>query len=160
MRSIRRTAIIGAVAAAIIAGSVATYASAQNTTAVDEQQPLVEDFSYPDADRIATEREITLIKGDGHMVLVDCVPNATGQIALRSSAHSNLICFKVTGSTGRLSLSLPEVYSIRGDGTHSGEATVTTDDGATTSKTPIGKNAWTPINAGDGATLLELRAWT
>lgn len=163
MRSIRRTATAGAATIAIaaaIAGSVGAYASAQSTSAADEQQPLVENFDYPGADRVLAERGITLLKGDGHILLVDCATNATGQIALRSSRHAGPICFQVTGSTGWLSMSIPEVYSIRGDGNHAGEATITTDEGGTTSKTTVNKNAWTPINAGEGATLLELRAWT
>lgn len=159
MRSMRKTSVAGVLAiVAVIAGSVTTYSFAQEGPA-DEPPPLVEDYAYPGADQIFAERGITLLKGDGHILLADCAASATGQIALRSSQHADPICFKVTGATGWLSMSIPEVYSVKGDG-HSAEATLTTDEGATTSKTPITKNAWTPINAGDGATLLELKAWT
>ena len=159
VRSVRRgTIAVVAAAAAVVVGTVGVYAVAQD--AADDQQPsLVEDFAYPGADKILAERGIKLLKGDGHILLAECVTNATGQIALRSSQHSDLICFKVTGTTGWLSLEIPEVYSIKGDG-HLGEATITTDEGATTRKETIKKNEWTPINSGDGGTLLELKAWT
>ncbi|MEV6239690.1 hypothetical protein [Lentzea sp. NPDC051838] len=145
-------------AAAVVLGTVGVYAMAQD--APNDQQPsLVEDFAYPGADKILAEKGITLLKGDGHILLENCVTNATGQIALRSSQHAEPICFKVTGATGWLSLSIPEVYSIKGDG-HKGEAKITTDEGATTRTEPIKVNNWTPINSGDGGTLLELKAWS
>ncbi|HEX8869506.1 MAG TPA: hypothetical protein VF821_27840 [Lentzea sp.] len=144
-------------AAAVVLGTVGVYAMAQD--APDEQQSLVEDFAYPGADKILAERGITLLKGDGHILLDNCATNQTGQIALRSSQHTDLICFKVTGATGWLSLSIPEVYSIKGDG-HKGEAKITTDEGATSRTETLKQNTWNPINSGDGGTLLELKAWS
>ncbi|WP_146044285.1 hypothetical protein [Amycolatopsis sp. BJA-103] len=116
---------------------------------------LVEDFAYPGADKLLADRGIALIKGDGHILLVDCSPGGAGQVVLSSSAFADPICFKVTGAVGYLSMSIPEVYSIKGDD-HAAIATVSVA-GSAPRDTEIKKNLWTPINAGDGATLLELK---
>lgn len=147
-------------AAAGTAGTApaATGVGAGAGVAEDRQSPAVEDYAYPDADAILAARVITLISGDGRILLADCAPGAVGQIALRSTRIQGAVCFTVRGVAGELTLSITEVYSIKGDG-HFVTATISID-GDTSTPTTIRKNEWTPVNAGDGATLLELKAWT
>ncbi|MCO1577905.1 hypothetical protein M8C13_19305 [Crossiella sp. SN42] len=117
----------------------------------------MERYLYPGSDRIFAERGIRLISGDGHIVLTTCVPGGAGQVVVNSTKFADPVCFQVTGATGSLTMSIPEVYSIKGDG-HFGKATVTTGSAQTT--TEIKKNSWTPINGGDGATLLKIETWS
>jgi hypothetical protein len=127
-------------------------ASRAETAAADGPPSIVEDISYPGAEKILAERGITLIIGDGHIQLADCVPGGVGQLVARSTAFNDPICFKATGP-GWLTVSIPEVFSIKGD-SHTGTATVTTDKGTQT--TVLKKEFWNPINAGDGGTLIKL----
>jgi hypothetical protein len=108
-----------------------------------ESQSLVEDFSYPNADRILAEQNVRLISGDGHIILVDCATPVEGDIGLLKVRTTNeaigsdgigRVCFKILGSTGLLNLEVPGVYEIRGDGQKSGTghqvtATVKPEDG-------------------------------
>ncbi|MGW2615062.1 hypothetical protein [Streptomyces sp. NPDC001500] len=74
----------------------------------------VEDFDYPNADRILTEKNIRLKRGDGHIVLAPCV-SGTGQLEVYARGRTDRICFRVTGDSGRLTLEIPSVYAIRGN---------------------------------------------
>ncbi|MBP2471794.1 hypothetical protein JOF53_000666 [Crossiella equi] len=122
--------------------------------AADNPPPMEEDYDYPGADRILAERGIKLLKGNGVILLTDCVAGHTNQIVLSSSAFTSPICFKAGTGAGLLTMDIPEVYSIRGD-SHTGSAKATA--GGTTSTVTITANRWNPVNNGDGATLLELR---
>ncbi|MEW2062446.1 hypothetical protein AB0899_17010 [Streptomyces sp. NPDC007002] len=73
----------------------------------------VEDFTYPNADEILTERGFLLKRGDGHIVLADC---ASGTNLLRFLARGREdVCFKVTGDEGFLTLELDSVHGVRTD---------------------------------------------
>lgn len=143
--------------AAVLAGTEIVSATQADSPATAEPPPIVEDYSYPGAAAIFAERGIKLISGDGHIMLTDCTPGNSGLIAVSSSQLTDQFCFKVSGPVGNLKLFVPEVYSIKGD-SHSATATVTGPSGDQT--TPIKKDSWTPINKGDGATLLELKVWS
>ncbi|MFI6307122.1 hypothetical protein ACIBCH_35000 [Amycolatopsis thailandensis] len=149
----RTPLLLIAVAAAAVFLSAGAAGPAVGAPADDVPSSIVEDYSYPDASKILAERGITLIKGDGHILLADCVPGGAGQIVARSTAFEAAICFRVTASVGRLTMSIPEVYSIKGD-SHAGTATVTTDQGTNT--TTLKKEFWNPINGGDGGVLIQL----
>ncbi|MGO4463813.1 hypothetical protein AB4039_42145, partial [Streptomyces sp. M-16] len=47
-------------------------ASAMGSVADEGPGYAIEDFGYPNADKILAERGITLKRGDGHIVLADC----------------------------------------------------------------------------------------
>ncbi|KAA2257513.1 trypsin-like serine protease [Solihabitans fulvus] len=117
--------------------------AAPNSTpaATGEQPPLVEDFTYPGADKILADYGVQLISGDGRIVFADCPtgPDTVGVILVNTAKHigtgrSGNVCFQVTGPTGHLSLKVPAVYAIQGDGLgqeqgHALRAALTTDAG-------------------------------
>ncbi|MBB5890740.1 hypothetical protein [Kutzneria kofuensis] len=141
----------------------ASTAARQSAQSADGQPSLVEDFSYPGADKILADRGIKLISGDGHLLLVDCVNVAT-LIEVHASSltdHSNdpgHYCFKVNGASGDLKLELTDAYQVKGD-SHNVQAKVSVDGQSSTVN--VDKNRWTGIGVGadsHAATLLELKA--
>ncbi|MEV5533360.1 hypothetical protein [Streptomyces prunicolor] len=155
------TAAVGALAWAALAAGLpgGSHAEAGTSAAVADSAPgyAVENFDYPQADKILAEKNIVLKRGDGHITLADCV-SGTGQLEVQARDKSK-VCFDVKGNSGWLTLELPSVYLIRGnDYTTEAEMTV----GAEEQSYDITKNAWTPVgeSADDQArewTLLELR---
>ena len=162
MRAISRALLAIAVAGAAVAVSVgASTAARQTAQSADGQPTIVEDFSYPGADKIFTDRAIKLISGDGHLLLVDCT-NVSSLIEVRASnvadhgSDPGHYCFKVNGPSGDLKLELVNAYQVKND-SHNVQATVSVD-GKTSTVTVTG---WTGIGVGDSmdaATLLELKA--
>jgi hypothetical protein len=112
------------------AGLVLAGASMPSGAVADEAPPsTVEDFAYPGAAQILAEQNVRLIGGDGHVLLVDCATPPQGDIGLLKVFTTDeeigadgigRVCFKVTASTGVLSLEVPGVYEIRGDGLRTG----------------------------------------
>jgi hypothetical protein len=166
---VRRTTIVlalSAVSAVVLSGSVAAFAGA----AADEQpSSLVEDYSYPGAAQVEAARGIKLIKGDGHISLIDCGsdPNLPPEnlILVQSSrqgtpAETNY-CFKAIGTSGLLTMEIGEVYFIRGEGERTIGAKVEVQDATPVVETErVDPGEWQPIGIGQGrgeATLLELR---
>ncbi|MFI6933969.1 hypothetical protein [Streptomyces sp. NPDC050287] len=154
------TAAVGALAwAALAAGVPGGSHAPAGTAAVADEAPgyAVEDFGYPQADKILAEKNILLKRGDGHITLADCA-TGTGQLEVQARDRSK-ICFDVKGNSGWLTLELPSVYLIRGnDYTTEADMTVGTEQ----QSYDIAKNAWTPVgeSADEQArewTLLELR---
>ncbi|MFJ9742109.1 hypothetical protein [Streptomyces sp. NPDC101166] len=114
-------------AAVLVAGTAPGYA--------------VEDFNYPQADKILAEQKIVLKRGDGHITLANCVPN-TGQLRLLVRNRPEEVCFNTTGNQGWLALELPGVYSIRGnDYSTTVDMTVGTEE----KSYEITKNTYTPV---------------
>jgi len=158
MKKKTRAASVFAAVGAIVAGLV--LATPIGSEAADEQPSLVEDFGYPDADRILATYGVKLVSGDGHILFADCSTPPVGSIGLMEvrttdplgTGGEGLICFKVTGVTGHLSLRVPAVYEIRGDGRaqgsgHKAKAEVTTEAGV--GKTvDIAPNGSTPVGIG------------
>jgi hypothetical protein len=118
--------------------------------ATDTQSSTVEDGNYPGAAAIEATENIHLISGDGHIVLADCATAPVDGIGVMRVDTTDVVgpdgagevCFKVTASSGVLNLTLPAVYSIRGDGYpafsgngHNGTAEVIPDGGVATSVT-------------------------
>jgi hypothetical protein len=116
----------------------------------------VEDFAYPQADKILEERGIVLKRGDGHIVLAVC-GTESGLLQVLTRISTDAICFRVTGY---LALEILQVYSIRGN-----DYTTRVDmsvDGEQQSY-DIAKNLWTPVGeSGDEQgrkyALVEIRA--
>ncbi|MFF7178486.1 hypothetical protein [Streptomyces sp. NPDC008121] len=152
--------LVRTVAVATAAGALAWLATAGGTSAgptdantraagavamkaVAEEGPgfAVEDFGYPDADKILAERKLTLKRGDGHIVLAAC-DSAPGLMEVWTRANEERFCFKVTGTRGYLALEVPAVFSIRGSG-QPAEVDMTVGDEEKTFT--IKKNTWTPV---------------
>ncbi|WP_374200964.1 hypothetical protein [Streptomyces bambusae] len=110
--------------------------------AVADEGPgyAIEDFGYPNADKILAERGITLKRGDGHITLADCA-GATDLLEVWSRANDK-ICFRVTGTTGYLTLEIPAVFAVRGN-SYTTQVDMTTGTEAKTFD--VNKNAWTPV---------------
>ncbi|MFW6695363.1 hypothetical protein [Streptomyces sp. MAR4 CNX-425] len=161
MRLIRRALITGIVAAVVAAAyAVAAPAGEQDVSpapaAAGDPGYAVENFAYPDADRIQQERGILLKRGNGHIVLsAEC-----GDGLLRVWARGKPeFCFEVTGDAGYLSLDLPAVYTVRGVD-YDTTITMTVDEETKTYDIP--RNQWEAV--GEGAdperrdhTLVEIR---
>jgi hypothetical protein len=148
-------AATGVLIAALPAAGSAVAGTAQTAQAADEQAPLVEDYSYPGADKILAEQGFKLITGDGHMLLADCpsTPGNDGFIRVRRNLKP-IACFKVpAGQSGRLTMEIPEVTFIKGDD-HTVKATLAGQSTAI----DISKNEWTPIPGDKGSTLVTLVA--
>lgn len=118
----------------------------------------VEDFAYPNADKILAEQGILLKSGDGHITLADCA-SETGLLEVLSRDNDKF-CFKVTGTTGYLALELAKVYGVKGND-YTVQIDMTVDNSEVSYD--IGKNTWTQVGeAADPTkrphTLMEIRA--
>ncbi|MFD6072718.1 MULTISPECIES: hypothetical protein [Amycolatopsis] len=128
------------------------------TTADDTPPPIVETYDYPGADRILAERNITLLKGDGRVLLVDCVSGGDLIVVQSYKIKGGDACFRVTGTPGYVTMQIPETYFIKGD-SHTSKATLTAK--STTETVDIRPGQWTPVGEAlpnhDPAALLEIR---
>ncbi|MFI5828731.1 hypothetical protein ACIA6C_16040 [Streptomyces sp. NPDC051578] len=115
----------------------------RNTASVADAAPgyAVEDYSYPNADKILTEKNIVLKRGDGHIVLADCA-SETGLLEVWGRSQDK-ICFKVTGKSGWLTLEVPAVYAVKGSVDQSAQVDMTV--GAEKKSFDVAKNAWTAV---------------
>lgn len=170
----RRLLGAGAFAAvAAVAVSISVTPASGAASAAEEQPSAVEDYTYPGADAILASDHVQLISGDGHILYKACPPTeAPGLIIVRTtdrigSLGNGRLCFEATAATGHLTLKVPNVYAVRGDGTstntgHRLKAQLTTDAGVHTAvdvdpnfDTEVGIAATPP---GDPTTLLQLDA--
>ncbi|MGW1723047.1 hypothetical protein ACWCQK_08990 [Streptomyces sp. NPDC002306] len=101
----------------------------------------VEDFDYPQADRILAEQGIVLKRGDGHITLADCA-SGTGLLQVMARRQSKTICFKTVGNSGWLTLEIPAVYVVRGNDY---ETQVDMTVGDEEKSYDITKNTWTAV---------------
>ncbi|MEV7617332.1 hypothetical protein [Streptomyces sp. NPDC089799] len=135
----------GALAWIAITGAGASATGTTDTTAlkaVAEEGPgyAIEDFGYPNADRILAEQHITLKRGDGHIVLADCA-SATDLMELWARDKEK-ICFRVTGTTGYLTLEIPSVFAVKGNNY---SAQVDLKVGEEEKTWEVNKNSWTAV---------------
>ncbi|MEU4148420.1 hypothetical protein AB0896_33190 [Streptomyces parvulus] len=148
MNVARRTIATGAVAAACAAAVVAaTYGGGTGqspTTAVADSQPgyAVEDYNYPQADKIEAERGIVLKRGDGHIVLAEC-GSETGLLEIYTRANS-MVCFRTTGTSGYLSLEIESVYGAKGASDMDADLTLKAPD-EDVQEVSVPKDAFTPV---------------
>ncbi|MER5266695.1 hypothetical protein ABTZ99_31845 [Actinosynnema sp. NPDC002837] len=141
MMSLSRALVTAVAVGAVVSGGV-LVAHANQTTAADEQQSLVEDYAYPGKERVELEYGFRLVAGDGHVLHVDCAQPPSGPVRFIEVYSSDLnvgrndegrVCFKVL-DTGYVTMLLPDVYEIRGDGYepgagHNGTAEVVGESG-------------------------------
>jgi hypothetical protein len=138
---------------------IAAPAGATSGTAADDTPPpIVETYDYPGAAQIFAERNITLLKGDGHVLLVDCASGGDLIVVQSYKIKGGDACFRVTGTPGYVTMQIPETYFIKGD-THTAKATLTAK--STTETVNIVQGQWTPVGESlpnhDPAALLEIR---
>ncbi|MDT0420492.1 MULTISPECIES: hypothetical protein [unclassified Streptomyces] len=146
-RVLRR--IAGTVAASVLAAGavvIGTHAGQSGTVAtagVADAAPgyAVEDFAYPQADKILAEKGLVLKRGDGHITLADCA-SGTGQLELLARNKGDKLCFDVVGNEGFLTMEIPAVYSVRGNDY---STTVDMTVGDEEKSFPITENTWTPV---------------
>ncbi|MFC5804503.1 hypothetical protein [Streptomyces formicae] len=128
--------------------------------ATSAQMPsAVEDFNYPDAEKILQEQGIKLIRGDGHIVLTSCGTSAN-EVHVRQRKVSKPVCFAVLGQGGYLTLDMPRVYGVKGNDFNT-EVEMRVDD--TTTSYDIDKNDWTSVGEtadpdGRDHALIEIRS--
>lgn len=123
-------------------------AATQSIVPAADEAPgyAVEDFNYPGADQILADKGITLKRGDGHIVLADCT--STGELLQVKQMENpqTSVCFRVTGTSGWLTLEMPSVFSVKGNDY---DATVSmTTDGEDRSW-DLQKNLWTSVGESD-----------
>ncbi|KPH99874.1 hypothetical protein OV450_0722 [Actinobacteria bacterium OV450] len=151
----------GALAWAAVVGGVTGQAGTEGiaTKSVADEGPgyAIEDFAYPNADKILAEKKIKLKSGDGHILLAEC----TGAPELMEVfSHKNeKVCFRVTGDKGYLSLEIPSVFGVKGNNY---AAQVDMSVGAEEKTFTVDKNAWTAVgetadDQGREFMLLEIR---
>ncbi|RKT53628.1 hypothetical protein [Saccharothrix australiensis] len=163
--------IVMSVAGVALSGGVAAIATTSDQNDAGGQSSLIEDFGYPGAEQVKAKRGITLISGDGHLVLVDCAPNeklievradgyANKDTVVDSNGERGHYCFRVTGPDGFLKMELKNAFNARADD-RTVTAKVTAND-QTTTKTLSNQN-WTNLDItrdpdNPWSTVLELRA--
>ncbi|WP_411144388.1 hypothetical protein [Streptomyces sp. x-80] len=124
----------------------------------DDMPYAVEDFNYPNADKIFAEKGITLKRGDGHITLASCV-SEQGLLEVWSRKNEK-VCFRVTGNSGYLTLEIPQVFGFKGNDYQTTVDMTVVDTGEEKSF-DIRKNTWTPVGetadtGGDNHTLVEI----
>ncbi|PCG81409.1 hypothetical protein CIB93_35550 [Streptomyces sp. WZ.A104] len=144
MKLARRVVATGVATAACIAAVVtvahADEARTRPAAAVADELPphAVEDFAYPGADRIEAELGIVLKRGNGHITLADCASD--GSFLEVYSRTKGRICFRVTGTTGYLSVEIPTVYGVKGAASHEADVKLTAEDDE--QNISVAKNEW------------------
>lgn len=124
-------------------GGTGTAEAADTAALAADDAPgyAVEDFNYPQADKILAEKNVVLKRGDGHITLAGCV-TGTGQLELLARDRGDKICFNTVGNEGWLTLEIPAVFSVKGNNY---STTVDMTVGTEEKSYEINKNTWTPV---------------
>ncbi|WP_371655248.1 MULTISPECIES: hypothetical protein [unclassified Streptomyces] len=151
---------------AVIVGVPALASAASSsvpaaTSGVTDLPPIgVEDFAYPGATGIEAEKKITLIKGDGHIVLADSCDGSPQQIKVWTRNNDGKdVCFRAIGKSGYLTMKIAEVWAVE-TGDHPVTADLTADGGKTHQSVDVGPGRFKAVGEASGsqpAALLELR---
>lgn len=154
-------AVIG-IPLAVADDSAAPEVVAAAPQPADVPPVAVEDHNYPGAAAVLANRGITLKKGDGHILLVDC-DAASDQIRVYSVADDATgregdYCFRATAKSGFLTLELPRVFALE-TGKHPISADLTTNGETTTVK--VAEGAFESVGEGTAggarSVLVEIR---
>ncbi|MER6415103.1 hypothetical protein ABT273_29195 [Streptomyces humidus] len=147
----QRKRLVAGALGVLVAGGLAwaTPASGLRTESGDAAVPVadeapgyaVENFAYPQADKILQEQGIVLKRGDGHITLADCA-DGPGLLQVMARRKSETICFRTVGNSGWLTLEIPAVYVMKGnDYTTQVDMTV----GSEQKSFDVAKNTWTAV---------------
>jgi hypothetical protein len=143
MRAYRRTGVVAKTVAVTVAVCAAGFGASgmaavadekaagqlvAGSAAADDDTPpsIVETFEYPGAAQIAIDRGILLKKGDGNLLLTDCVTGAD-TVELRAR-NRDPFCFRLVSGSGWLTLELTDAYLVLGDSKHTTEVDYTVRD--------------------------------
>jgi hypothetical protein len=154
----RRVFALTASTALLVSGLVAFTNGAASAQAEDSLPgSLVENFSYPDG---TADPGITLTRGDGNLLKVDCVLGETQikAVSLDDTGVKHDYCFELRGSHGFVQMVLVGAFQVWADDSHPVTAHYTVE-GDSETKT-VQPNELEGIGIGesrDAATLLELR---
>jgi hypothetical protein len=105
---------------AVLAGiSIASADDPPQSPASAAPPAAIENYEYPGAGRILTEKGIKLKRGDGRILLAEC-DQAAQQIRVLTVADDSVgregtYCFKALGETGHLTLELPRVFVVQAE---------------------------------------------
>ncbi|MEU4239844.1 DddA-like double-stranded DNA deaminase toxin [Actinoplanes sp. NPDC026619] len=134
-------------------GFGATPSHAEAPAAESPSTSLAEDFRYPGQ---ATVNDVKLLSGDGNIMQATC---ATGLISVRVSAATNgEVCFRVLALPGNVTIQVPSLTEIRGDG-HDLVALIK-PAGSLPSSIHVTAATSTPVVGATGDTTLVLNAAT
>ncbi|MFF2728226.1 hypothetical protein ACFVS9_10010 [Streptomyces sp. NPDC058008] len=156
----RKYTAIGMISLAGAFAALAFTGVGTSSAAETEDTPpyAVEDFAYPDSEKILAEQGIRLKSGDGHITLAECSGDPA-QMEVWSRSQPTF-CFEVTGATGYLALELDRVYGIKGNN-YNTKVDMTVDNSEVSFD--LVKNGWTQV--GESAdpqhrdhTLMEIHA--
>ncbi|MFC5721004.1 hypothetical protein ACFP1Z_12580 [Streptomyces gamaensis] len=117
--------------------------AAQAAPASDDTAQIpaaIEDFSYPDADKILAEKNLKLKRGDGNIMLAEC--GSSPDLLKFIARDRDDFCFRVKGSKGYLSLEVPAVTGVQTK-EHTAHVEMTVDKKS--KSYDIGKNKWQGI---------------
>lgn len=171
----RRGWIVAAAAALTISGGVFA-ADAATADAADAPSSLVEDYSYPGAAAILAAHNVKLISGNGKIVYADCSNPPAGDVTFvyvyttdLSVNGGDAVCFQVLGVPGVLTMEVPQVFEIRGDGRVAGAGkghdmtAVVQPEGGSATTVQLDSDGSTPVGIGTDptaapTTLLQLTA--
>ncbi|KOT35000.1 hypothetical protein ADK41_25625 [Streptomyces caelestis] len=109
----------------------------------------VEDFNYPGADRIQATEGIKLKRGDGHILLAECDPQADQirvlTVADAGAGRRGTYCFEATSTSGYLTLELPRVFALE-----AGENPISADltAGGQTRTVDVPEGGFEPVGEG------------
>ncbi|MGW1813046.1 hypothetical protein ACWCQM_05610 [Streptomyces sp. NPDC002125] len=134
MNQVRKNLILGLAtvfsATALVFGTTAAANGSVAEAPTEGDMPYaVEDFSYPEAERIAAETGAILKRGDGHMLMTAC--DGTEDIMIESRVGQKQFCFNVTAKPAFLTLEIPQAYGIW-TSAEPVKNTIREDDGDTT----------------------------
>ncbi|MGW2874805.1 hypothetical protein ACWDBP_00605 [Streptomyces sp. NPDC001233] len=146
MRKIARIGLLGGLAAVAAVGffcmSSAGTAAPPELVAGEGPGYAVEDFNYPNADKILADQGIKLKRGDGHITLAAC-GSEEGLLEVWARKQDK-ICFRSTGQSGYLSLEIPAVFGIKGN-SYQTTVDMTVGKDKEQKSFEVTKNAWTPV---------------
>ncbi|MEU2953921.1 hypothetical protein [Streptomyces xanthochromogenes] len=100
----------------------------------------VENFGYPDAEKILKEKNLKLKRGDGHIVLAEC--GSSPDLLRFVGRDRDDFCFRTIGSKGYLSLEVPAVTGVQTND-HSAHIEMTVNDEK--KSYDVGKKQWQGI---------------
>lgn len=114
---------------------------ARATTGQSPDMPsAVEDYGYPNAEKILTEQHLTLKRGNGNILLAEC--GSDPDLMKFVSRDREDFCFRVNGKKGYLSLEAPAVTGVQ---TKDYSAKIDMTVGDEHSSYDVGKNKWQGI---------------
>ncbi|MGW2255196.1 trypsin-like serine protease [Kitasatospora sp. NPDC001660] len=160
---IPRWMLAGTVVAASVVLAPPGLAAADAAQVVNSTAPFaVEDGAYPGTAQIQQDLGITLTSGDARINLTSC--DSSYQIKIwtavpQANNYGNVVCFTAPYTTGRLTMSIPDVFAVQ---TYNGVAVAATmTTGTVTTKLDVPANKWVGTGRGkdpnaDPTTMLEL----